>query len=431
MAAESSGGPIGDLQQFPLVQALFGRRSRRFGLGMELPPGPVAFKSRHAPVALDRREQELLVAAGGGVSGWNFGIPYSPSTQDAYANYSLRLTGRSFPTGAGIGTPELFYTDDNGAYLTRLRDVAPTGNRELAEANDLERVLEVCRQSTVTVSGQRLTVPREPPHISEHNVWSANFPGSTLFLPVCDLSEYYICILGMLVQNRALVYDDQAGRPAGNLGPFIRSGLIDESKRAVISLMEQSVLTGVAASLAMMGHNIMLMMQAIGLGGWLYTGINSHSLLGAAAAEGVPGLGFRFQRDSRWAAPNPIGLDGHYESVCPPYNPDMRTAVRKIADQKFAPGGTYDPELPGPFLDNRQVKGSVQPYSEELVECLGEIAQYIYDTYGKFPATAPTVFMNVMVQAQHIDTEFYDTHFDKGAYLDTHANHMARWHDVP
>ncbi len=54
---------------------------------MELPPGPLAFKSRHAPVALEPQEQELLVAAAGGVSGWNFGIPYSPSTEDAYSNY--------------------------------------------------------------------------------------------------------------------------------------------------------------------------------------------------------------------------------------------------------------------------------------------------------------------------------------------------------
>ena len=32
------------------------------------------------------------------------------------------------------------------------------------------------------------------------------------------------------------------------------------------------------------------------------------------------------------------------------------------------------------------------------------------------------------VQAQHIDTEFYDHHFRAGAYLDTHAAHQQRWH---
>jgi len=44
------------------------------------------------------------------------------------------------------------------------------------------------------------------------------------------------------------------------------------------------------------------------------------------------------------------------------------------------------------------------------------------------PATLPTVVLRIVVQAQHIDTEFYETHFGKSAYLDTHARHLAQWH---
>ena len=55
-------------------------------------------------------------------------------------------------------------------------------------------------------------------------------------------------------------------------------------------------------------------------------------------------------------------------------------------------------------------------------------AQYILDTFGKFPGTVPTLFIMNYVQAQHIDTEFYDHHFRAGAYLDTHAAHQQRWH---
>jgi hypothetical protein len=32
------------------------------------------------------------------------------------------------------------------------------------------------------------------------------------------------------------------------------------------------------------------------------------------------------------------------------------------------------------------------------------------------------------VQAVHLDTDFYDTHYQPGAYLPTHAHHMERWH---
>ena len=41
------------------------------------------------------------------------------------------------------------------------------------------------------------------------------------------------------------------------------------------------------------------------------------------------------------------------------------------------------------------------------------------------------MFMQIIVQAQHIDTEFYDKYFKAGAYLETHADHMRLWHDVP
>jgi hypothetical protein len=32
------------------------------------------------------------------------------------------------------------------------------------------------------------------------------------------------------------------------------------------------------------------------------------------------------------------------------------------------------------------------------------------------------------LQAQHIDTDFYDELFSPGAYLPSHAEHQARWH---
>jgi hypothetical protein len=40
------------------------------------------------------------------------------------------------------------------------------------------------------------------------------------------------------------------------------------------------------------------------------------------------------------------------------------------------------------------------------------------------------MLMCIYVQAQHIDLEFYDAHYRDGAYLDTHRQHMARWHGL-
>ena len=58
-------------------------------------------------------------------------------------------------------------------------------------------------------------------------------------------------------------------------------------------------------------------------------------------------------------------------------------------------------------------------------------AQYVLDTFGKFPGTVPTLFLLNYVQAHHLDLEFYDRFFKSGAYLATHAEHMARWHGGP
>lgn len=418
---------LNEVWDFSLFEAIFGRRARRFGYGMEIPSGPFAFSSGHEPLPLSELEQALLIAAGTGVTGWHFGIPHT-SGEPGLSSYSVRLTGRTFPTAAGIGTPELFYTDDQGTYLIKTRDATASQLREWAGRNDTERLLSRCRELTVQLSDQRLTVPRQPPHISEHNLWNANVPGSTVFLPVADVGQQLLGFLAILASNGYTLYDDFAKQPAGKLEPYFRSGLLDENKRLPLSYTEQYLLATTAMELAAMGQNMVLALQALGLGGWFFTGINPFSAMGAFAEKGVPGLGFRFVRREDWSLPNPVGLDGQYESLCPPYYPDMHAAVRRLAEWKFGEAGTYDPTTPGPYANNAQVKASVEPYSEELLSCIGDMAQYVYDTYGKFPGTVPTIFMRCYVQAHHLDTEFYDTHFGPDSYLETHARHLERWH---
>jgi hypothetical protein len=427
-AAPSDDELLAQVGEFPLIEAIFGRRARRFGLGMEIPSGPLAFQSRHDPLPLTAFERDLLVAAATGVSGWNFGIPFTPAESPGGCSYAVRLTGRTFPSGAAIHTSELFFTDDTGTYMVKTRDVRPLRLREVEGMSDAKRALAVCRRATVQLSDTRLEIPRQPPHMSEHNLWNANAPGSLLFIPVVDMSQRALASMCLQLINGGYLYDDFGKRVCGDLAPFFRSGLLQEHRRVNLSGFEQNQLANATAETAILGHNITLMMQAMGLGGWLYTGINANTALGAFAVDGIPGLGFRFTRRDDWSGPNPIGLDGHYEGMCPPYHPDMRAAAQAFVRFKFGPGGTYDPATPGPFQRTGAVKGSVKPYSEEFAAALGEMAQYLHDTYGRFPATMPTMVMRIIVQAQHIDTEFYDAHFDKGAYLDTHAQHLARWH---
>jgi hypothetical protein len=421
--------PPAEVFEFPLMQAIFGRRARRFGLGMELPSGPLAFRSGSEPLPLTELERTLLVAAATGVSGWSFGVPFGPRTPDAHAEFTLRFTGRTAPTAAGLGTPALFFTDDRGCFCTRTRDVQPERMGHVSEEDDLQSILEVCRESTIRIRDTRLDLPSAPPHVLPPNLWWANKPGSTLFMPVADASEEALGLLALMVRHGVMVVDHETGEPAGNLEPFVRSGLLDRQKRLPLSEFQADVHECVCLEAAFMGHNIVLAMQAMGLGGLYFNGIDSLSVLGARSADGIDGLGFRCVQDERWATANPVGLDGVYEALCPPYHADMHAAVEAFVARKFGPEGAYAPDDAGPWRDAVGVKRSVTSYGGEFVDCLSEVARYIHDKHGKFPGTRSTVVLPGYVQAHHLDTEFYDARYRPGAYLNTHAEHMERWHD--
>jgi len=256
----------------------------------------------------------------------------------------------------------------------------------------------------------------------------ANAPGSTLFMPIGDASEQMLALMALALSNGNVIIDDDAGKPAGNLQPFISSGLLNDSKRIPLSVMHQMAYEAICAELAFMGHNIVLTLQAIGLGGLYFSGLNRWSILGAFADKGIKGMGFRFERNEHWTLPNPVGLDGIYEALCPPYYPNMRAAVEEFVKRKFGAKGAYDKNTQGPWKDSKAIKGGMSPYSDEFVDCLSEVAQYIFNKHGKFPGTFSTIVLPGYVQAIHLETEYYDRFYTSGAYLNSHADHMRIWH---
>src|SRR5690606_33379097 len=132
------------------------------------------------------------------------------------AEFTLRFTGRTAPTAAGLGTPALFFTDDDGCYCTRTRDVRPGLMRELDDDEDaLDRLVATCRESTIRVRDGRLDVSSRPPFILPPNLWWANKPGSTLFMPVGDASEECLGLLALMIRHGVMVVDHDTGEPAG------------------------------------------------------------------------------------------------------------------------------------------------------------------------------------------------------------------------
>ena len=67
-------------------------------------------------------------------------------------------------------------------------------------------------------------------------------------------------------------------------------------------------------------------------------------------------------------------------------------------------------------------------WTEEFRDLISIQAQYIYDTFGKFPGTVPTLQILLYLQSHHLDLEYYDAFYEPGAYLHSHAKHLQRWH---
>jgi hypothetical protein len=418
-----------ELSQFPLLEAMFGRRSRRFSVGMSIPNGPLAYASSQPPLPLSDLERTLLVLCGAGVSGWHLGMDHT-ATGDPHrgCNYPVRLTGRVAASAAGIETSELIVSDDAGTFITRFRDLDPLRLRELQTASDMGALLTRVRENCVQLDPARVELPAAAPHMDAHNFWNANRPGTTLFVPVVDLTQQLLQFLAIQLAEGVVPWDPIRNRPCGDLDRFIRSGLLNGEMRASLVDIEQSALTTGAIELGLICQNVVLVMQAMGLGGWMFTGLNAPSLLGAFAGDGIPGLGFRFTHDPSWSAPNPVGLDGVFEGLCPPYHADMRAAVDHFVGLKFGPGGAYDPARSGPFRDNARIKAAIERYSPEFIDALGAVAQYVHDAFGKFPATIPSVYVRMYAQAQHIDLDYYDQFYGPESYLETHRQHLAKWH---
>jgi hypothetical protein len=416
---------LNDLLKFPLLEAIAGRRARRFCLGAEIPDGVFKFQSKYKPMPLSEIEQLLLLSTMGGVTGWHFAIMRHAKYAPKLSNYCGSPVGRTFPSSAGFITSELFYLNDNGTYFFPTRDFHP--QIEIHDGKiDLEKFLLLHKKRIRKLSDKRLHIPPAEPYMEGHNSWIANHIGSTLVIPVGDLAQHMLANICFYTQNGFPIYDDIAKKSIPGIEKF--NNLVDVSKSLPLTFMEQYSLTELTAELSTSCYVGVLLLQAMGLGGWMFDGIDRHTVLGASGDPNVPGLGFRYDKDEQWAIPNPTGLKGVFEGFCPPHYHDMKEATEALAKRKFGEGGVYNPATAGAWSDSTKVRGSANPYTEEFKECVALQAQYIYDTYGKFPATVPSIFILTYVQAQHLDLDFYDHYFKPGSYLTTHKEHMKRWH---
>jgi hypothetical protein len=388
-----------------------------------IPDGPLAYASAEPVEPLSEMQQSLLLSTIAGNTGWTNLIPYNPDYAPKIANYAGAAGGRSFPSAAGFHTTEFFFTDDNGTYFLPTRDMA--GVTPAAGQTDLAAYLEAHKARIVKLSDSRLHIPRTAAHMERHNTWCSNVLGSTLVIPVADMAQHMVLTLCYLVQNGFCIYDDVNNRPVPGMEKF--AGFVDVENPYPLAYVEQYALTEATVEVATSCYAGALMLQAMGLGGWMYDGISPFSVLGASGDPAVPGLGFRFDMIEGKPLPHVTGLPGVFEGHCQPHFASMRDAVEAVVARKFGLGRPFNAGTPGPHKKTEMVRASAVPMGPEFANCVTTMAQYIQDTFGRFPATVPAIFALMYLQAHKLDTGFYDTHFGPGAYLGTHRDHDANW----
>ena len=225
--------------EYPLFDALYGRRTRRFGLGFEMAQEPYQYRSSQPPVPLCEDEEALLVAAGIGFSGmalWDQSRPLPYRNSD----------GRTFPSTARGRRTALFFTNDRGVHVIDPSAGSAGQMREADSPDGWAAVLDLYHRHRLTLQQRRLDIPRRVPPLCGHNLWASNMPGSTLFIPVCDVTFSLIGLIAQFVDpklerfapanERGInIVDDRFGfRPAGTEA-WIKSGLLSQDGGLALS----------------------------------------------------------------------------------------------------------------------------------------------------------------------------------------------------
>jgi hypothetical protein len=452
MDAHDPLGALARLEQYPFMQALFGRRSRRFGHGMAIGAGPLAYTSRHAPEPLTELEEALLVFAACGVTGFALAdLDYGPGQG---GNMLAGVMGRTIASPDAVNAVSLVVTNDTATYLIkRPQDFAPAEIAVLAQLARDREFVELYRRMRAKIADGRCAPPVKPGFNFNINRWALYAPGSTYFLPVAATTEAYINVLLEAFEPAMGLYgiDERNNFQPAGIGAFARSrgGSLEDNPQAgrifTVQAIEQTLVESIGIEQGMLQQNLALMIQALGLGG--YPNFARHEYgwfealsfrMGAMPSTKYVGAGGLITfimsllgRDQPY--PYPLGLERAGEVLlkpfCPPYYPTMREAVEAFVAYKFSSHGLglTQPHTTG-WKDPGEIVRGILPVSDQAIAATIAYCEYIYDRYGRFPAyTAPFRTM-LGYQATHVDAEFYDRFYVPDALTETQRLHQKHWH---
>jgi hypothetical protein len=420
-----------------LVSAMLNRRSRRFGRGMHLQGGPLEFESQQDARPLSLDEEAALAFAATGITGFVSGeLPYRPGPQpESGAGHMMtRFWGRTIPSADGLHTVSLMVTNDEGCwYVKRPQNFAVGELPEIIQLGRQQRWTELYEQTRVKIADGRVDVPRAVPFHPSFNLWDCNEPGTTIFLPVNEVTEIYLTVLFASLNEQAacMFVDDRNGLVPAGLAPFGKryGGWLHDDpadgRTMTLTELESWLLELPAIEQGAMVQNLGLMTQALGLGGFPHYAAHPYKWFEA--------LGFRMGQVPLPQFPGGSGLvkklvqrpaaeilvdvglglevDGQtlIKPYCPPYYANMREAVLAFVDYKFhqQTGIYHGGEQTSGWRNAKQIQSEIPGYSQQNIEAVIAYCEYLWETYGRFPLTSGPVRTIMAYQAHYIDKDFY------------------------
>ena len=455
------------------MSCLTERRTRRIARGTSLNAGPLSYQSTNQPEPLSPIEEAILIVSTGVTGLFTHDGPLvRPDGLPELATPFLNVAARTASSADNCQATVVFMINDEGIWLIR----QPKGAAALEALKDLPprwsdwseaQWLQAAEAVKVRVSDKRLDFPRDYPYYLGWNAQISNRPGTTLFMPLVDCTWQYINAILILLSEpdgkRPLFLDDfrrfhpsnayetmawvasSLGlaeaipyQPIGGL-KWIRNGFVTKDNVAPLGF-GRALRTDYESFFTM--QNLMLVGQALGIGGWIHSSVFPPYLYQQDQTKGWHGLGFRMVPPKKLrpmppipaSQPNPVGIDGILEGLCPPYIGSTDEAVETLLEAKYGSKGCYGDlsVFSRPYRNSDDGRAYVQEgsrYSPQAIAYTKEICAYIYDTYGRFPAHVDAFYTSGMwVQLSHLELEYYEKYFDARLYS-RQSSHDAIWHE--
>jgi hypothetical protein len=399
-----------------------------------------------APLSLD--EQAALAFAACGITGHALAeLPYTDGAEPETGggNIMMHLVGRTAASGDASHTDTVFVIDDDGAWLLRRpQDHPPQRIPELVELAHERKLTELYERSRVRIADRRVDIPRDVSYMLSLNKWSANRPGTTYFLPIAELTAFYINLVLILFGEEFsyFVLDDRNWFQAAGIGKFARSNggsLVDDPKGGrimTVTMLETMLLEFAAVEQGGIMQNLGLMTQALGLGGfahfaahpWIWERELGFEMVNLPSSR-ILGMNLLLRLATRLLnrdvqVPTPVGLRRGDEVLirpyCPPYYPTMRDAVLAFVESKYGRDGIFRAsDSTGAWRDPGAVRAGIPPYSDQAIDAAIAYCTYVYERYGRFPAASGPFRTTLAYQAARLDPAFYERFYAPGVLPST------------